>query len=76
MNILETMSRLMDDSKILGLYPSKSNKQESIDNARTTLKSELTKDNKRRNKQGRNEKCSCGSGLKYKKCCGRIINDN
>jgi hypothetical protein len=21
--------------------------------------------------QGRNEKCKCGSGLKYKKCCGR-----
>lgn len=23
------------------------------------------------NKQGRNELCSCGSGIKYKKCCGR-----
>jgi uncharacterized protein YecA (UPF0149 family) len=22
-------------------------------------------------KIGRNEKCPCGSGLKYKKCCGR-----
>jgi len=22
-------------------------------------------------KIGRNEKCYCGSGLKYKKCCGR-----
>ena len=22
-------------------------------------------------KQGRNEPCACGSGLKYKKCCGR-----
>ena len=22
-------------------------------------------------KQGRNEKCNCGSGLKYKKCCGK-----
>jgi hypothetical protein len=21
--------------------------------------------------QGRNEKCHCGSGLKYKKCCGK-----
>jgi uncharacterized protein YecA (UPF0149 family) len=21
--------------------------------------------------QGRNEKCNCGSGLKYKKCCGK-----
>lgn len=25
----------------------------------------------KRVKQGRNEKCACGSGLKYKKCCGK-----
>jgi hypothetical protein len=25
----------------------------------------------RRVKQGRNERCACGSGLKYKRCCGR-----
>lgn len=24
--------------------------------------------------QGRNEKCNCGSGLKYKKCCGKDQN--
>lgn len=23
-------------------------------------------------KQGRNEKCNCGSGLKFKKCCGKM----
>jgi uncharacterized protein YecA (UPF0149 family) len=23
--------------------------------------------------QGRNEKCSCGSGKKYKNCCGRRV---
>ena len=23
------------------------------------------------NEQNRNERCSCGSGLKYKKCCGK-----
>jgi len=23
------------------------------------------------NKVGRNEPCTCGSGLKYKKCCGK-----
>ncbi len=26
-------------------------------------------------KVGRNEPCPCGSGKKYKKCCGRIVND-
>jgi uncharacterized protein YecA (UPF0149 family) len=25
----------------------------------------------RPHEQGRNEKCACGSGLKYKKCCGK-----
>lgn len=25
----------------------------------------------RPNAQGRNELCSCGSGLKYKRCCGK-----
>jgi uncharacterized protein YecA (UPF0149 family) len=25
----------------------------------------------KRVKQGRNERCSCGSGKKYKNCCGR-----
>lgn len=25
----------------------------------------------RKKERGRNEPCSCGSGLKYKKCCGR-----
>lgn len=24
------------------------------------------------NKIGRNDKCKCGSGLKYKKCCGKV----
>lgn len=26
---------------------------------------------KRKKEQGRNEKCLCGSGKKYKACCGR-----
>ena len=25
-------------------------------------------------KVGRNDPCPCGSGLKYKKCCGRVVN--
>jgi len=25
-------------------------------------------------KQGRNETCQCGSGLKFKKCCGKVEN--
>ena len=27
----------------------------------------------KRVKQGRNEKCACGSGKKYKYCCGREV---
>jgi preprotein translocase subunit SecA len=25
-------------------------------------------------KVGRNDPCPCGSGLKYKKCCGKMVN--
>jgi hypothetical protein len=25
----------------------------------------------RKKEQGRNERCNCGSGLKYKNCCGK-----
>lgn len=31
----------------------------------------LTVDSKKQIKIGRNDRCPCGSGLKYKKCCGR-----
>ena len=30
----------------------------------------------RRREQGRNELCNCGSGKKFKKCCGRVINED
>jgi len=33
--------------------------------------SETNKPEVNTNKTGRNELCSCGSGLKYKKCCGK-----
>lgn len=36
---------------------------------RSILRNPLT--NHSHHKQGRNEKCNCGSGIKYKKCCGR-----
>ncbi|MBQ6907461.1 MAG: SEC-C domain-containing protein, partial [Clostridia bacterium] len=27
-------------------------------------------------KIGRNDPCPCGSGKKYKKCCGSVLNDD
>ena len=33
--------------------------------------SEIKKDHPPKKKVGRNELCPCGSGKKYKKCCGR-----
>lgn len=33
--------------------------------------SEIEKDYALKKKVGRNELCPCGSGKKYKKCCGR-----
>ena len=29
---------------------------------------------KKLKKTGRNEPCPCGSGIKYKKCCGKLVN--
>ena len=33
-------------------------------------------DSHRRREQGRNEPCNCGSGKKFKKCCGKVINED
>ena len=39
------------------------------------LKSLSTKaKSKKRKKIGRNDPCPCGSGKKYKKCCGSVVN--
>jgi uncharacterized protein YecA (UPF0149 family) len=32
---------------------------------------EATRQVRRTNRVGRNEPCPCGSGLKFKRCCGR-----
>jgi len=34
----------------------------------------LTFPQKKHKKAGRNDSCPCGSGIKYKKCCGKITN--
>ncbi len=78
MNVLGIMETLMSQSRYLGINigsSGKSNKQRSIDSGRTVSRSELGKDRKRRTAQGRNEPCNCGSGKKFKKCCGRVINE-
>ena len=33
---------------------------------------EMPKQNKKTKKMKRNELCPCGSGLKYKNCCGKM----
>ena len=40
----------------------------------TKPRKDVKKDYKRRTQEGRNEPCDCGSGVKFKKCCGKIIN--
>ena len=41
----------------------------SNENEREKKSKEISSDNK---KVGRNEKCPCGSGKKYKHCCGSV----
>ena len=54
------------------------NKNNSIDKNNSRLKQNLIKtefnpnDPKTWGKVGRNEKCPCGSGKKYKNCCGKL----
>lgn len=51
---------------IVGLEP---DKPEDISDVERLLNPKTTKKDKP--KVGRNEPCPCGSGKKYKKCCGR-----
>ena len=48
---------------------------DSLDNAAEAFTREIDRrvveHARRRGKIGRNDKCPCGSGLKYKNCCGR-----
>jgi len=41
----------------------------------TKNRTEVKQDAIRRERQGRNEKCNCGSKKKFKKCCGKVINE-
>lgn len=75
MNMIGTMESIMRQSEYFGMNTKiSSNKQDSIDSARTISKRQLDKDCDRRSEQGRNELCNCGSGKKFKKCHGRVIN--
>ena len=52
-------------------YPNKAIKRlmENADNRDPFRFQPITQMIRKRPKVGRNEDCSCGSGLKYKKCC-------
>ena len=45
----------------------------NINNAIDNLIEKLEKDMESKKKIGRNDPCPCGSGLKYKKCCGKKV---
>ena len=75
-DMIGTMESVMRQAEYFGMFTKiSSNKQETIDNARTVSTSELDKDHSRPTQQGRNEPCECGSQKKFKKCCGKVIND-
>ena len=46
-------------------------RERESENPDETSNSEAQRPVRLRKKQGRNEPCSCGSGKKYKRCCGR-----
>ncbi|MFQ6071649.1 MAG: HEAT repeat domain-containing protein [Methanosarcinales archaeon] len=45
----------------------------NINNAIDNLIEKLEKDIESKKKIGRNDPCPCGSGIKYKKCCGKKV---
>lgn len=75
MNYLSYVEQYMRTADYLGMnIKTSTNKQDKINAERTVSKYESSKDYARRTQQGRNEPCNCGSGLKFKKCCGKIVN--
>lgn len=74
------MNRIMGSDDIFGeiirgFMSSTMPKQRESKIKYTVSRSSVLQDLKRRSKQPRNELCNCGSGLKYKKCHGKIINE-
>ena len=58
-----------------GLYNALSSNNPIKQLSYSKSRSEVKKDYKRRTEQPRNAPCQCGSGKKFKRCCGKIINE-
>lgn len=78
---IQSQLLLLLGSKHLIDYLVYNNEPWQNDSALETLASQLLDSNKERKivsfnkrKIGRNDICPCGSGLKFKRCCGKNIN--
>ena len=77
--IQELISRYMNELGIVGNYVAFFDRLESkqalkarfIKDLLETVHVDYQQSKKKANKIGRNEPCPCGSGKKFKKCCGR-----
>ena len=56
--------------KKAGRHRSKRSKEKLIQSVKNRLRPQQTKP-----AVGRNEPCPCGSGRKYKKCCGKLTEE-
>jgi uncharacterized protein YchJ len=65
MATLEAMSQSMYGRSFIGQM------SEELIKMPVSKKRNYTTGKPRKKAQGRNERCNCGSGLKYKYCCGR-----
>jgi preprotein translocase subunit SecA len=88
-SIIEDTTKILLTAKVGQQGSASSHKDEPLKNKDTVrvpvsssdsseFASDITPSNKikRHIKQGRNEQCNCGSGKKYKRCCGKFDNEN
>lgn len=71
--ILDKEDKFIADLPLFGineLNAIQTSEYEKIQKAKQTLKTKILSKSSTGKKVGRNEPCPCGSGKKYKKCCG------
>ncbi|WP_241201379.1 SEC-C metal-binding domain-containing protein, partial [Campylobacter fetus] len=69
---MELVNRLKNESiKTLQIVRFKTEDDENTDRALEKMQDEANLQNKFEKKPARNEPCPCGSGKKYKDCCGK-----
>ncbi|MFH0821609.1 MAG: SEC-C metal-binding domain-containing protein, partial [Pseudomonadota bacterium] len=63
--------RIADERELEGLAASRDQEMQLVHGGMTDSETKRTPIKRKKEKIGRNAPCPCGSGRKYKKCCGQ-----